>query len=342
MPRHLRAALVVALALPLASPAAAGARPIDADRSWASGSIRLVLDRGILPGVTSATFRPQRAVNGWLLGSLVRGAFRRSADGSRTPSGAALSTIGGLDAAFVVAAGLGPDADAARDALARAGYHPRRDAGTEITARILGLRYNHPAGSDALEHSADELATRAEAAYTTAKVLGWRGWEPDYARAILRRLQGLPTTTGARHDALDRAIGFLGQPYVWAGEWETPKGPLGPQAHGGFDCSGLIWRVMALDPASPPGIAKLLGGRATYGMAAMPGPRLKRAQVRPGDLLLFGSRGPASSSGEVYHAGIDLGNGLMIHSSTQGVQISRWDEGYHASVFAWGRSILPD
>ena len=218
---------------------------------------------------------------------------------------------------------------------------PRADVGTEVAARLLGLRYNHPDGQDALEHHADELSTRAEAAYSTARVLGWRGWEVETARGVMRRLAGLPATTGARHHAIDVAFRLIGHPYVWAGEWETTASPFGPQAHGGFDCSGFLWRVLALDPGSPKGVLDRLGGRSTYDMADEPGRRLGRAAVRPGDLLLFGPSGPRSKPGEIGHAGLDLGNGLMIHSSRQGVQVSRWDEGYHAQTFAWGRSVLP-
>lgn len=314
----------------------------EARPSWAAAEIRQVLGRGFLPGVTPASFRPQGAVEPAMLEALVRGALPQAdtaAVRARRTDG--YVTISQLDAAFVRAAGLGPAADAARAALVGAGYSPRADVGTEIAARALGLRFNHPDGHDALEHHADERSTRAEAAYSTAQVLRWRGYEVEAARAIMTRLRGLPATAGARHHALDVAFRLLGQPYVWAGEWETTAGPLGPQAHGGFDCSGFLWRVLALDPGAPKGVLDRLGGRSTYDMAGAPGKRLARAAVRPGDVLLFGSNGPRSRPGEVGHAGIDLGNGLMIHSSRQGVQVSRWDEGYHAQAFAWGRSVLP-
>lgn len=341
-PARLRAWASLAVAASVAG-LGAGAAPAEARPSWAAAEIRQVLGRGILPGVTPASFRPQGAVEPALLATLVRGALPRTAAAAtaRVPRAGSYVTISQLDAAFVRAAGLGPDADAARAAIVRAGYAPRADVGTEIAARALGLRYNHPDGQDALEHNADELSTRAEAAYSTAKVLGWRGWEVQQARETMRRLSGLPATAGARHHALDVAFRLLGQPYVWAGEWETKNGPLGPQAHGGFDCSGFLWRVLGLDPRAPAGVLDRLGGRSTYDMAGAPGKRLARAAVRPGDVLLFGSNGPRSRPGEVYHAGLDLGNGLMIHSSRQGVQVSRWDTGYHADVFAWGRSVLP-
>ena len=52
-------------------------------------------------------------------------------------------------------------------------------------------------------------------------------------------------------------------PYVWGGTNDKAIG----QAHGGFDCSGLVWRALILDPAAPKGMLKKVGGRTTYEMA---------------------------------------------------------------------------
>ena len=35
-----------------------------------------------------------------------------------------------------------------------------------------------------------------------------------------------------------------------------------------------------------------------------------------------------------------MGNGLFVHSSSQGVTITRWDTGWHADSFAWGKDVL--
>ena len=102
---------------------------------------------------------------------LVWGVVPGSMDRVAISTTSAPVTIGELDAMFVPALGLAPTAKSARDQLARLGYSPRGDAGTEVVARLLGLRYNHPAGSDKLERTDTEIATRADAAYTTARVL---------------------------------------------------------------------------------------------------------------------------------------------------------------------------
>ena len=161
-----------------------------------------------------------------------------------------------------------------------------------MVARLLGLRYNHPAGSDRLERSSTDVATRADAAYTTARVLA--GVRADYARSVVAKFAALPATSGLRHAALQRAIRLIGQPYVWGGTTEKMQA----QGHGGFDCSGLVWRALILDPAAPKGMLKKVGGRTTYEMArtTKKARRLSRARTRPGDILLFGSAGRASRS----------------------------------------------
>ena len=161
----------------------------------------------------------------------------------------------------------------------------------------------------------------------------------DYARSVVAKFAGLPVTTGLRHAAIARAIRQIGMPYVWGGTNDKAIG----QAHGGFDCSGLVWRAMILDPAAPKGMLRKVGGRTTYEMArtTVRSRRLTRARTRPGDILLFGSSGRRSKVAEIGHTGINIGNGLMIHSSSQGVTIKEWDSGWHATSFAFAKSVLP-
>jgi cell wall-associated NlpC family hydrolase len=320
---------------------AAGAQPASA-KNWADSQIRQVLGHGLLPGVTRGSFHPTQTLDNGTLAMLVWGAIPDSISSTSIPTSSDPVTIGDLDATFVSALGLDDAATQAELSLQKAGYHPRPDAGTEIVARLLGLRYNHPASADRLELSDMEPANRAEAAYTTAVVLA--GPPIAYARAIVAKMQALPQTTGWRHDAIDRAIGLIGQPYVWGGTWENATGgPYGPQAHGGFDCSGLVWRVMALDPASWPGAGRLLGGRTTYQMARTTHRhrRLRGSRVHPGDVLLFSPLGRKAHWQDVSHTGINIGAGLMIHSSSEGVTIKEWDTGYHHTAFVFAKSVLP-
>ncbi len=327
--RSLIAGITVVMAL-VAAPAAGAA-------SWADGAIRTVVDAGILPGETTASYDPGRALDHGTLAMLVWGAVPSSFGRVDVPTTDQPVTIAELDATFVAALSLSPAAKTVRDRLAVLGYQPRSDAGTEVVARLLGLRYNHPAGQDRLERSDTEVATRADAAWTTARVLG--GVSTDYARMVVAKFASLPRTSGQRHAAIARAVKQLGMPYVWGGTTEGSQ----PQGHGGFDCSGLVWRVMILDPAAPKGMLKKVGGRTTYEMARTTprARRLSRARMRPGDIILYGPNGRHTRWAAINHTGINIGGGLMIHSSSQGVTIKEWDSGWHATAFAFGKSVLP-
>ena len=96
---------------------------------------------------------------------------------------------------------------------------------------------------------------------------------------------------------LNTAVRFIGFPYVWGGTSEQPESPFGVQAHGGFDCSGFVWRVYKLQ-AYPGGaaLASTIKGRTTYQMSGEV-PAAKRigfAKLAPGDVLFFGPAGPRS------------------------------------------------
>src|SRR5205085_3899253 len=88
-----------------------------------------------------------------------------------------------LDRSLVDALGLADSAYRFRLAATGAGITPPLRFGTEVVARLLGLRLNHPAGQDELELQPQQPATRAEAAYSFAQILrfgaGEREWWHD-------------------------------------------------------------------------------------------------------------------------------------------------------------------
>ena len=83
-----------------------------------------------------------------------------------------------LDARLVSLVGLRSAAMQIRLAALNAGLSPKPWLGTETIARMLGLRINHERPSEALELQVSQPATRAEAAYSIARVLGLtpRNW----------------------------------------------------------------------------------------------------------------------------------------------------------------------
>ena len=251
-------------------------------------------------------------------------------------------TIRELDAALVGYLGLGDSARSVTAALRAAGLAPKAGAGTETVARLLGFRFNHPAADDALEPGLNEPATRAEAAYSLARLLDLSGWEQDRIRSQTETLV-LPELSGVQRQVLARAVSFVGYPYIWGGTSEASQRPFGKQAPGGFDCSGFVWRVFKLEPfPGASALASVLRGRTTYQMSGEvpPAQRIRKAEnLQPGDVIFQGEAGPKSKPAQVDHAAIYLGGGWFVHSSGSGTTLEPF-EGWYRDRFAWARRPL--
>ena len=308
--------------------------------SWAQAQIRYVVQHGLM-AKTVASFRADDPLTQGELATLVGGLTKRPA--AAVANKAAPVTVTQLDARLVKALGLA-DAAATFGAGARAaGLAVHSRFGTETVARLLGLRTNHPAAQDDLELLPSDPVTRAETAYSVARILRFGGWETQYAEDAAATFE-LPLVRGWQKRVLDTAVRFVGFPYVWGGTSERSEAPFGVEAPGGFDCSGFIWRVYRLQAyAGGAALAATIKGRTTYQMSGEV-PRSKRigfAKLQAGDVLFFGPAGPRSKPASVGHAGIYLGGGWMIHSSGQGVAVTPLI-GWYRQQFAWARRPLAE
>jgi cell wall-associated NlpC family hydrolase/uncharacterized protein YraI len=128
-------------------------------------------------------------------------------------------------------------------------------------------------------------------------------------------------SSNAGSDLISYAKQFIGIRYVWGGT--STKG---------FDCSGFTQYVMKHFGVSIPRTAKL---QSTGGSA------VKKANMKVGDIVYFAKSG---SNRTVNHAGIYIGNGNFIHSSSggggKGVTISNLNSGTYATRFAGARRYL--
>ena len=239
--------------------------------------------------------------------------------------------------------GLGDSARLITGALRDAGLAPKAGAGSETVARLLGLRFNHPAAEDTLELGPNDPATRAEAAYSLARLLGSRAGSRSRS-APPPSSSSSPSVAGTQQQLLRRAVSFVGWPYVWGGTSEASQQLWdGKQLPGGFDCSGFVWRVFKLEPfAGASALASVLRGRTTYEMSGEvpPAQRITKIEnLQPGDLIFQGANGPKSKPAQVDHAGIYLGGGWFIHSSGNGTTLHPL-EGWYRDRFAWARRPL--
>jgi cell wall-associated NlpC family hydrolase len=315
----------------------AGAQPSPA-KSWAAPQIKTVVDAGLMAS-SVADFRPNDPLtSGELATVLATLGVEVAVSDPDAPV-----TIRELNARLVSAAGLRPEARKIRLQAARAGLGTRQWLGTETVARLLGLRVNHLIGHDERELQLSQPASRAEAAYSVARLLAIAKWEVEAIRRAALDFQ-LPALTPWQQTVLTRALRFVGSPYVWAGTSEKPQQLFGKTLPGGFDCSGFVWRVYKLERfAGAPGLSTVLQGRTTYAMSGevARSARIARPDLAPGDLVFFGARGPKSKPAEVGHMGIYVGNGWMVHSSDRGTTLVPMT-GWYQTRFAWGRRPLAE
>lgn len=96
--------------------------------------------------------------------------------------------------------------------------------------------------------------------------------------------------SGSARVALNAAYAQLGKPYSW--------GAAGPNS---YDCSGLTMYAWGKAGVSLPHSSRM---QYSYGR------KVSRADLQPGDLVFAGS--------PIYHVGMYVGNGNMIHSPQTG------------------------
>jgi cell wall-associated NlpC family hydrolase len=321
-----------ALAL-LSAVSTAGAQP---SRSWAAAEIKAVVAAGLMAPSTGQ-FRPNDPLTQSEL-AIVLSSFGLEIS---APEPNRLVTVRELDAKLVAAAGMREEALGLKLAMAYAGLTPGTWFGTESVARLLGFRLNHPKDQEHLELQLSQPATRAEAAYSIARLLELDFEEVAQVRETVESFV-LPAMTPVQRTLIARAAKFVGRPYVWAGTSERRQKLAGRLRPGGFDCSGFVWRVYKLEPTpGAPALAAKLRGRTTYEMSAEIGrkARIPLAKLQPADIVFFGDRGTRSKPSEVGHMGIYVGNGWMLHSSDRGTTLIPMT-GWYETRFAWGRNVL--
>jgi cell wall-associated NlpC family hydrolase len=258
---------------------------------------------------------------------------------------AAPETMAQLDRSLVQAIGLGKAAKEFVQGARADGIPVPSRFGTEVVARLLGLRLNHPAAQDFLELRPQDVATRAETAYSAAQILGFGLLDDSWQIAQVKSLADeftLPPLTDWQQKILHTAFSKIGMPYVWGGTSDNTETNFGVTARGGYDCSGFVWRVYKLQSYPNEGsLASTLRGRTTYTMSVEV-PRSERISfknLQPADVIFFGSQGSHSKGPQIFHTAIYVGNGWFIQSSGEGVALAQLT-GWYRKKFAWGRRPL--
>lgn len=308
---------------------------------WAVPAVKYLAGNGSLE-VTA--FKPNEP--------MTRSAFRKVM--AETFGGGYTRTKGYVTAAEVSAAlvrelGKAPIASSLRNAKSPDGWQPEVDRwfGSEIVAREMGLRRDRATSEEAREASAGEPMPSADVAYAVWKAkTSPSTWGADALAGF-----SLSSYGDVRREVVQYALSLVGTPYVWGGEWtrQTPAGyPYGAQTHGGVDCSGFVWYVLRTKapgwaPVGRPYAGWSFPERSSADMAAATKERLSYRRLQPGDVVFFAPDGTKSKASSVYHAGLYLGRGWMIHSSGSraGVSLASIAPGawWHDQL-AWGRRVI--
>lgn len=114
---------------------------------------------------------------------------------------------------------------------------------------------------------------------------------------------------------INEAKRFLGLRYIWSGT----------SAYG-FDCSGILYAIMRTHGVLIPRDSFYQATKGTW---------ISKSNLRAGDFVFFAGN---SGTGKVYHVGLYLGSGMMLHApnASSSVRIERYDNGaydrnYHSA-----------
>ena len=126
-----------------------------------------------------------------------------------------------------------------------------------------------------------------------------------------------PPVSGKGSTVVETAKKYLGAKYVY--------GASGPNS---FDCSGFTSYVFKLHGVS---LSRTAKGQYSNGTA------VSRANLQPGDLVMFGP----SASG-INHVGIYIGGGQIIHAEnpSSGVTIDTINSGYYNKNYVGARRVI--
>ena len=325
------------------SAARAAPAPLPPMAAWDVHEQRVAVHAGLLAPLADGLVHGERELTAPQLRAALAGLSASTGVAPAAVTSPTPPSVLSFDALLVRRLGLGDVAATVLAEARRAGLRPQPSFGTEVVARLAGLRHDHPYGADGLELYPTQAITRAEAAWSLAAVADWDGSQQQWVRDVLADFV-LPDYSAAQLRVLRPAVAKVGMPYVWGGETDTASAAYGGQVHGGYDCSGFVWRTFKLT-GNP--LGRQITGRTAAGQAGeIPATtRVRLEDVEPADLVFFGPGrfDQRATEKRITHVGIALSGAFMLNSAGSyggvGVAPLLADDGRDRH-FSWARRVL--
>ncbi len=182
-----------------------------------------------------------------------------------------------------------------------------RQAGLEEEAR---LKREEEARRQAEEEEARRLAAEEAARSSTSTPAA----APTSSPTTEPEPEPPPSDASGAEKAVAYAHAQVGKPYQWGGD--------GPDS---FDCSGLTMRAWEAGGVSLTHHSVAQANETT---------RVSYSNLKPGDLIFWSSNGAPSG---VYHVGLYIGDGKMIHAPSTGKNVEIQDVFYWRTPSFYGR-----
>ena len=281
---------------------------VDASRGQAADYlVQAYIGAGAHDGMALGSSNPNEAVNSQVMLEVLRGDRQVAADEYTASKSDLEARSAELDAsAKDLQAAKDRQAKVVADLQASVARHDEllNSTNSQLNAAVAAERARREAAAAAQAQAASQAAAAATAsrtrtATTAAPRAATRGASRAAASAPAPAASApapapapIPVSApnGRASAAIAAAMSRLGTPYRWGGT--TPAG---------FDCSGLM--LWAWSQAGV-GLPRTSGAQQAYTQ------RISASQLQPGDLVFSGS--------PVYHVGMYIGGGQMIHSPHTG------------------------
>jgi cell wall-associated NlpC family hydrolase len=317
---------------------------IETRKYFARAAVKAFAPHAVVdPSITFPDLDPTQTFYKWANIAVQQGWMKRLSDGRFAPDRAV--TMVTVHRVLVLALGL--KATAARiDRLHThdgTRFDTQPNLGTTMLGMRLGLRYpSSDASHDVTPHKA---MPRAQVAYSLYRAKTQASWVVPWLRDQYSNVV-LPNLGPTRRAIVQWGLGYVGYPYVWAGEWgfDSPEpAGLGGQPIAGFDCSGLAWWLLREDDGgtwniTPPRPYRAwpLPQRTSADMAKFGAITWKN--LMPGDLAFY----DGDDNGTVDHVDVYVGNGFALDSSTSvGTTLMYVADGWYRDHFVHGRRLIP-